>query len=147
MALQDARNNLVLKATDTEIKALENRMASYKEEDYTASSWKDFDLVLNEIKEELKATADTELSEFIRRYAARQRRTGGAWPCPCPAAARQRRASPRRWCRRARRQRRAPPARRARRRRWSRSIRCPRHKGCSSPAQSPARCPKCRAGR
>lgn len=53
-ALQDARKNLVLKATDTEIKALENRMASYKEEDYTASSWKDFDLVLNEIKEELK---------------------------------------------------------------------------------------------
>lgn len=30
-------------------------MASYKEEDYTASSWKDFELVLNEIKEELKA--------------------------------------------------------------------------------------------
>ena len=55
MALQDARKNLVLKATDTEIKALENRMASYKEEDYTASSWKDFELVLNEIKEELKA--------------------------------------------------------------------------------------------
>lgn len=54
-ALQDARKSLVLKATDTEIKALENRMASYKEEDYTASSWKDFDLVLNEIKEELKA--------------------------------------------------------------------------------------------
>ena len=54
-ALQDARKNLVLKATDTEIKALENRMASYKEEDYTASSWKDFELVLNEIKEELKA--------------------------------------------------------------------------------------------
>ena len=53
-ALQDARKNLVLKATDTEIKALENRMASYKEEDYTASSWKDFELVLNEIKEELK---------------------------------------------------------------------------------------------
>ena len=54
-ALQDARKNLVLKATDTEIKALENRMASYKEEDYTASSWKDFVLVLDEIKEELKA--------------------------------------------------------------------------------------------
>ena len=54
-ALQDARKNLVLKAADTEIKALENRMASYKEEDYTASSWKDFELVLNEIKEELKA--------------------------------------------------------------------------------------------
>lgn len=54
-ALQDARKNLVLKATDTEIKALENRMASYKEEDYTASSWKDFELALNEIKEELKA--------------------------------------------------------------------------------------------
>lgn len=54
-ALQDARKNLVLKAADTEIKALENRMASYKEEDYTASSWKDFVLVLNEIKEELKA--------------------------------------------------------------------------------------------
>lgn len=54
-ALQDARKNLVLKATDTEIKALENRMASYKEEHYTASSWKDFELVLNEIKEELKA--------------------------------------------------------------------------------------------
>ena len=54
-ALQDARKNLVLKATGTEIKALENRMASYKEEDYTASSWKDFELVLNEIKEELKA--------------------------------------------------------------------------------------------
>ncbi len=30
-------------------------MASYKEEDYTASSWKDFELVLDEIKEELKA--------------------------------------------------------------------------------------------
>lgn len=30
-------------------------MASYKEEDYTASSWKDFELVLNEINEELKA--------------------------------------------------------------------------------------------
>ena len=30
-------------------------MASYKEEDYTASSWKDFALVLDEIKEELKA--------------------------------------------------------------------------------------------
>lgn len=54
-ALQDARKNLVLKATDTEIKALENKIASYKEEDYTASSWKDFELVLNEIKEELKA--------------------------------------------------------------------------------------------
>ncbi|WP_329736115.1 discoidin domain-containing protein [Catenibacterium mitsuokai] len=54
-ALQDARKNLVIKATDTEIKALENRMASYKEEHYTASSWKDFELVLNEIKEELKA--------------------------------------------------------------------------------------------
>lgn len=54
-ALQDARKNLVLKATDAEIKALENRMASYKEEHYTASSWKDFELVLNEIKEELKA--------------------------------------------------------------------------------------------
>ena len=54
-ALQDARKNLVLKATDTEIKALENKMASYKEEHYTASSWKDFELVLNEIKEELKA--------------------------------------------------------------------------------------------
>ena len=54
-ALQDARKNLVLKATDAEIKALENRMASYKEEHYTASSWKDFELVLNEINEELKA--------------------------------------------------------------------------------------------
>ena len=54
-ALQDARKNLVLKATDTEIKALENKIASYKEEDYTASSWKDFELVLNEINEELKA--------------------------------------------------------------------------------------------
>ena len=30
-------------------------MASYKEEDYTVSSWKDFALVLDEIKEELKA--------------------------------------------------------------------------------------------
>ena len=54
-ALQTARQNLVLKATDTEIKALENKMASYKEEDYTVSSWKDFTLVLDEIKEELKA--------------------------------------------------------------------------------------------
>ncbi len=54
-ALQDARKNLVLKATDTEIKALENRIVSYKEEHYTASSWKDFELVLNEINEELKA--------------------------------------------------------------------------------------------
>lgn len=54
-ALQTARQNLVLKATDTEIKALENKMASYKEEDYTVSSWKDFVLVLDEIKEELKA--------------------------------------------------------------------------------------------
>ena len=54
-ALQTARQNLVLKATDTEIKALENKMASYKEEDYTVSSWKDFALVLDEIKEELKA--------------------------------------------------------------------------------------------
>lgn len=54
-ALQTARQNLVLKATDTEVKALENKMASYKEEDYTTSSWKDFALVLDEIKEELKA--------------------------------------------------------------------------------------------
>ena len=54
-ALQTARQNLVLKATDTEVKALENKMASYKEEDYTVSSWKDFALVLDEIKEELKA--------------------------------------------------------------------------------------------
>lgn len=54
-ALQTARQNLVLKATDTEVKALENKMASYKEEDYTVSSWKDFVLVLDEIKEELKA--------------------------------------------------------------------------------------------
>ena len=28
---------------------------------------------IGEIKEELKATADTELSEFIRRYAADER--------------------------------------------------------------------------
>lgn len=59
-ALQEARKNLVLKATDTEVKALENKMASYKEEDYTASSWKEFVLVLDEIKEELKAEHTSE---------------------------------------------------------------------------------------
>ena len=59
-ALQEARKNLVLKATDTEVKALENKMASYKEEDYTASSWKKFVLVLDEIKEELKAEHTSE---------------------------------------------------------------------------------------
>ena len=59
-ALHEARKNLVLKATDTEVKALENKMASYKEEDYTASSWKDFVLVLDEIREELKAEHTSE---------------------------------------------------------------------------------------
>lgn len=59
-ALHEARKNLVLKATDTEVKALENKMASYKEEDYTASSWKEFVLVLDEIKEELKAEHTSE---------------------------------------------------------------------------------------
>lgn len=59
-ALHEARKNLVLKATDTEVKALENKMASYKEEDYTASSWKEFVLVLDEIREELKAEHTSE---------------------------------------------------------------------------------------
>ena len=59
-ALHEARKNLVLKATDAEVKALENKMASYKEEDYTASSWKEFVLVLDEIKEELKAEHTSE---------------------------------------------------------------------------------------
>ena len=59
-ALHEARKNLVLKATDAEVKALENKMASYKEEDYTASSWKEFVLVLDEIREELKAEHTSE---------------------------------------------------------------------------------------
>ncbi|WP_295097039.1 beta-N-acetylglucosaminidase domain-containing protein [uncultured Catenibacterium sp.] len=66
--LQEARKNLTLKATDTEVKALENKMASYKEEDYTVSSWKDFALVLDEIKEELKAEhSSAEIEAFTKK--------------------------------------------------------------------------------
>ena len=58
--LQEARKNLVLKATDTEVKALENKVASFKEEDYTASSWKAFLPVLEEVKDALKAEHTSE---------------------------------------------------------------------------------------
>ena len=58
--LQEARKNLVLKATDTEVKALENKVASFKEDDYTASSYKAFLPVLEEVKEALKAEHTSE---------------------------------------------------------------------------------------
>ena len=56
--LQEARKNLVLKAS--EVKVLENKVASFKEEDYTASSYKAFLPVLEEVKEALKAEHTSE---------------------------------------------------------------------------------------
>lgn len=58
--LQEARKNLVLKASDAEVKVLENKVASFKEEDYTASSYKAFLPVLEEVKEALKAEHTSE---------------------------------------------------------------------------------------
>ena len=52
--LQDARTQLVLKATDDEVNALKALMDQYQEKDYTASSWKEFEKVYNDVKAALK---------------------------------------------------------------------------------------------
>ena len=52
--LGEARKNLVLKASDAEVKVLEIKVASFKEEDYTASSYKAFLPVLEEVKGSIK---------------------------------------------------------------------------------------------
>ena len=52
--LQDARTQLVLKATDDEVNALKALMDQYQEKDYTASSWKKFEKVYNDVKAALK---------------------------------------------------------------------------------------------
>ena len=52
--LQDARTQLVLKATDDEVNALKALMDQYQEKDYTASSWKEFEKVYNDVKAALE---------------------------------------------------------------------------------------------
>ena len=52
--LQDARTQLVLKATDDEVNALKALMDQYQEKDYTASSWKKFEKVYNDVKAALE---------------------------------------------------------------------------------------------
>lgn len=58
--LQEARAALILKAADDEVKALEGLVANYQETDYTASSWKEFAAVLNEVEEALKGENSSE---------------------------------------------------------------------------------------
>lgn len=52
--LQNARAQLVLKATDNEINVLKTIMAQYQEKDYTASTWKEFEKAYNDIKKSLE---------------------------------------------------------------------------------------------
>ena len=52
--LKDARTKLVLKATDDEVNALKALMDQYQEKDYTASSWKEFEKVYNNVKAALE---------------------------------------------------------------------------------------------
>ena len=52
--LQDARTQLVLKATDDEVNALKALMDQYQEKDYTVSSWKEFEKVYNDVKAALE---------------------------------------------------------------------------------------------
>ena len=52
--LQDARAQLVLKATDDEVNALKALMKQYQEKDYTVSSWKEFEKVYNEVNAALE---------------------------------------------------------------------------------------------
>ena len=52
--LQDARTQLVLKATDDEVNALKALMDQYQEKEYTASSWKEFEKVYNVVKAALE---------------------------------------------------------------------------------------------
>ena len=52
--LQDARAQLVLKATDDEVNALKALMKQYQEKDYTVSSWKEFEKVYNDVKAALE---------------------------------------------------------------------------------------------
>ena len=52
--LKDARTQLVLKATDDEVNALKALMDQYQEKDYTASSWKEFEKVYNDVKAALE---------------------------------------------------------------------------------------------
>ena len=52
--LQDARAQLVLKATDDEVNALKALIKQYQEKDYTVSSWKEFEKVYNEVNAALE---------------------------------------------------------------------------------------------
>lgn len=52
--LRQTRAGLILKATDDEINALNGLINTYKENDYTASSWKEFAKVLADVNEALK---------------------------------------------------------------------------------------------
>lgn len=52
--LQNARSQLVLKATDDEVNALKSLMKQYQEKDYTVSSWKEFEKVYNEVNAALE---------------------------------------------------------------------------------------------
>ena len=52
-ALQETRAALVLKATADEINAINGLIDSYKENNYTASTWKEFVKVLTEVKDAL----------------------------------------------------------------------------------------------
>lgn len=52
--LRQTRTGLILKATDDEINALNGLINTYKENDYTASSWKEFAKVLADVNKALK---------------------------------------------------------------------------------------------
>ena len=58
-ALQDARTGLVLKATKAEMEALKALADSYKEEDYTTTSWAEFAGILKEAYAAIEANEST----------------------------------------------------------------------------------------
>lgn len=73
--LQDARANMVLKASDDEVKTLKALMNQYNEKDYTASSWKEFEKVYNSIKDSLENENSSEdikkLTESLNEAAGK----------------------------------------------------------------------------
>ena len=72
-ALQETRAALVLKATADEINAINGLIDSYKENNYTASTWKEFVKVLTEVKDALNdenSSEDiTELTKTLKAAA------------------------------------------------------------------------------
>lgn len=70
-ALQETRAALVLKATADEINAINGLIDSYKENNYTASTWKEFVKVLTEVKDALNDENSSEdIAELTKTLKA-----------------------------------------------------------------------------